>query len=78
MKSSGKCPKCGCSNIISEAEAIDVRGDETILATFEKPKALIFKGIKRQTTISPWICSSCGYVEFYADSPASLTRPATP
>jgi predicted nucleic-acid-binding Zn-ribbon protein len=78
MKSSGKCPKCGGSDIISDAKAIDVCGYETILAIFEKPKALLFKGKKRQTTVSPLICASCGYVEFYADSPAALVRPASP
>lgn len=78
MKSSGKCPKCGGSDIISDAKVIDVRGDETILATFEKPKALIFKGMRQQTAVSPLICASCGYVEFYADTPASLVQPASP
>ena len=75
MKRSGQCPKCGSMEIIADAQALD-RGDgnakyELSVATFRKPDAVIFK--QRQTsTVSAWVCQECGYVELYADSPASL------
>jgi predicted nucleic-acid-binding Zn-ribbon protein len=78
MKRTGKCPKCGCADIIADAKAID-RGhrnsqQEMSVATFRKPEALIFKE-KQETTVSAWVCASCGYVEFYADSPTTIKLP---
>ena len=75
MKSTHKCPKCGTSNIIEDAKAID-RGPhhseaELSVATFRTPDAILFKG-KLSTTLSAWVCAECGYVEFYADSPKVL------
>ncbi len=78
MKRSGQCPKCGSMEIIADAQALD-RGDgnakyELSVATFRKPDAVIFK--QRQTsTVSAWVCKQCGYVELYADTPASLKSP---
>lgn len=78
MKRIGKCPKCGSTDIIANAVAID-RGHgnalrELSVATFEKPEALIFK-MKKETTVSAWVCSDCGYIEFYADAPKSIKLP---
>jgi predicted nucleic-acid-binding Zn-ribbon protein len=78
MKQTGKCPKCGCTEIVADAKAVD-RGDcnteyDMAVATFGKPRALIFKD-KRMTTVSAWVCASCGYVEFYADSPRAIVSP---
>lgn len=75
MKHTTKCPKCGSSDIIADAKAID-RADcnaqtELSIATFRKPEALLFKG-QLQTTLSAWVCADCGYVEFYADSPRTI------
>lgn len=75
MKQHQKCPKCGSTDVISDAKAID-RGHsdfqrEMSVATFAKPEALLFKE-KRQTTVSAWVCADCGFVEFYADSPKTL------
>jgi len=75
MKSNNKCPKCGSTEIIANAKAIDhghynSEGELTV-ATFGDPDALIFR--EQQTSaLSAWVCVECGYVEFYADSPASL------
>jgi predicted nucleic-acid-binding Zn-ribbon protein len=78
MKKSGKCPKCECTNIIADAKAIDrTEGHvqrEMTLATFRKPDALIFKE-KQTTPVSAWVCSECGYVEFYADQPYGIKLP---
>ena len=75
MKRTNKCPKCGSSDIIADAKAID-RGHylaetELAVATFRKPEAAIFKG-ELQTTLSAWVCAACGYVEFYADTPQAI------
>ena len=75
MKHTNKCPKCGSSDIIADAKAID-RADhhveaELSVATFRKPEAILFKG-QLSTTVSAWVCADCGYVEFYADSPQSI------
>lgn len=75
MKRTNQCPKCGSSDIITDAKAID-RGDgncelEMSIATFRNPGAFIFRG-KQKTTVSAWVCTACGYVEFYADQPKAL------
>ncbi len=77
MKQTGKCPKCGCTDIIADAKAID-RGDaasehEMSVATFRKPEAILFKE-KQVTTVSAWVCVGCGYIEFYADRPKTIRR----
>jgi predicted nucleic-acid-binding Zn-ribbon protein len=75
MKRTNKCPKCGSTDVIADATAIDRahgnRERELTVATFRKPEAMLFRG-KQKTTLSAWVCAGCGYVEFYADSPQSL------
>jgi predicted nucleic-acid-binding Zn-ribbon protein len=78
MKLNNKCPKCGSTDVIADAKAID-RGHsdfqrEMSIATFTKPDALIFKE-KKQTTVSAWVCTDCGFIEFYADSPTTIKLP---
>ena len=80
MKLTGKCPKCGSTEVIGDAKAVD-RGHgnaqhEMSVATFRKPEALLFKE-KQETSVSAWVCAQCGYVEFYADSPETIKRPGT-
>jgi predicted nucleic-acid-binding Zn-ribbon protein len=80
MKHTNKCPKCGSSDVIADAKAIDRSHNaaemELSVATFRKPEAFLFKG-QMTTTLSAWVCAGCGYVEFYADSPTSIkTGPA--
>ena len=78
MKRTNKCPKCGSSDVIADAKAIDrsygsygsTQTDLTV-ATFRKPDAVLFKG-QQNTTVSAWVCAACGFVEFYADSPTTL------
>ena len=75
MKRTGKCPKCASTDIVTDAAAIDHgHGNypmEMSVATYRNPKALIFKG-QQQTTVSAWVCATCGYVELYADAPGTL------
>jgi predicted nucleic-acid-binding Zn-ribbon protein len=77
MKSSGKCPKCQSTEIISSVTAVDYTHsgevDQT-LATFSNPGALFFKG-RQSTTVSAWVCASCGLVEYYARNPTALILP---
>ena len=75
MKASNTCPKCGSNQIIADAKAVD-RGESDFqrdlsVATYRKPEALIFKG-KQSTSLSAWVCVTCGYIELYADAPTSL------
>ena len=44
---------------------------EMCIATFAKPEALLFKG-QQESKVSAWVCTACGYLELYADSPATL------
>jgi predicted nucleic-acid-binding Zn-ribbon protein len=75
MKLTGRCPKCGNTEIAADAKAVDRRQSATegemSVATFGNPSAWIFKD-QRQTTISAWVCLGCGFVEFYADAPDDL------
>jgi predicted nucleic-acid-binding Zn-ribbon protein len=74
MKNTQKCPKCGSTDLIADAKAIDrahTTEEELSVATFRKPEAILFKG-KLSTTLSAWVCAGCGYVEFYADAPQSI------
>ena len=75
MKINGVCPKCGSSDIIADAKAID-RGDnhsqnELSLGMYRHPNNFIFKGQER-TTVSAWACVGCGFIEFYADEAKNL------
>jgi predicted nucleic-acid-binding Zn-ribbon protein len=75
MKQSGKCPRCGCTDIIADAKAMD-HGHlnsplEMTVATYRNPQALFFKG-QQATNVSAWVCAGCGFVEYYADTPDKL------
>jgi predicted nucleic-acid-binding Zn-ribbon protein len=72
MKRTNKCPKCGSSDVITNAKAID-RADNGALSvsTFRKPDALLLKG-QLTTTLSAWVCADCGYLELYADDPKRI------
>lgn len=72
MKRENKCPKCGSSDVITDAKAIDrVDNGALSVSTFRKPDAVVFKG-QLTTTLSAWVCADCGYLELYADSPKDL------
>lgn len=77
MKASGKCPKCQSIKIAKHAKAVDLAGDlgselDMQVATYADPKALFFNGRKSSSTVSAWVCLTCGLVEYYADHPESL------
>lgn len=74
MKHRDTCPKCSSTDIISDAKVIDrvnaAEMDLTI-ATYGKPEALLFKD-QRVSTVSAWVCGSCGFIELYADAPRDI------
>ena len=72
MKRTNKCPKCGSSDVIADAKAIDrVDNGALSVSTFRKPGAVVFKG-QLTTTLSAWVCADCGYLELYADDPKRI------
>lgn len=74
MKASGKCPKCGSTDLIKNAKGIDPVGLHFVelgLATYENPDALFFKG-KAKTRLTAYVCADCGLTEFYAENPRTL------
>lgn len=74
MKHRDTCPKCSSSDIISNARMITrVGGGESDLtiATYGKPEALLFKD-QRVSTVSAWVCGSCGFTELYTDAPRDI------
>jgi predicted nucleic-acid-binding Zn-ribbon protein len=75
MKRSKECPKCHGKDIIADAKVIDLgHGNlekELTVATFSKPEAMFFRG-KATSTVSAWVCRTCGFTEFYADTPGML------
>ena len=78
MKNSGRCPKCDCTDIVADAKVID-RGhmhvkDDMTLAVYADPGAIFFQG-ERTTKVSAWVCTECGYVEFYAAYPKRIKLP---
>ena len=70
-----QCAKCGSRDVIADAKVIDhthhSSQTDLSLGIYRKPQALIFKGQVR-TTVSAWVCASCGFIELYADNPDSL------
>ena len=75
MKRPTQCAKCGSNDIIADAKVIDrahySAQTDLSVGTFRKPEAFIFKG-QVTTTVSAWVCGSCGFIELYADDPESL------
>src|SRR5689334_18598362 len=77
MKNGQPCPKCGSKDILADVRVEDKgrqgRHDLELVA-FGNPNALIFT--ERQTTsVSAWVCGSCGYVDLYAKDVEALRTP---
>ncbi|HWH61147.1 MAG TPA: hypothetical protein VN682_26220 [Terriglobales bacterium] len=74
MRAVDKCTKCGSGAIAQRAMVVD-RTDSGELAlqlrVDANPEALVFKKSSR-CGVHAFVCSSCGYVEFYADDPKAL------
>ena len=69
-----KCSKCG-SNAIAQRVMVADRNQnieyDLKLRVDAEPSAMMFKKSAR-TALHAYVCSSCGYVEFYADDPTAL------
>ena len=76
MRKVDKCTKCGSSAVLQRAMAVDKVGQGNYEYALQvrvdaKPSALMFKKSVR-SDLHAFVCSSCGYVEFYADDPQAL------
>jgi predicted nucleic-acid-binding Zn-ribbon protein len=74
MAKADKCSKCGSTAIVPRAMVADRNQNaeyDLKLRVDAEPSAMIFKQAAR-STIHACVCSSCGYVEFYADDPQTL------
>ena len=80
MKRTNQCPKCGSAEVIRDAKVVDrmQHGLETEMrvASFRNPEAYVFKG-QQNSSVSAWVCTQCGFMEFYADTPHALKVPRT-
>lgn len=74
MLKMNNCSKCGSTAIVPRAMVADrnQNGEYDLrLRVDAQPSAMLFKQAAR-SAIHACVCSSCGYVEFYADDPQTL------
>lgn len=74
MAKAEKCSKCGSTAIVPRAMVADrnQNGEYDLrLRVDAQPSAMVFKHAAR-SAVHACVCSSCGYVEFYADDPQTL------
>jgi len=80
MKDGKPCPKCGYNNIVPNQRVIDTNASNAgytsgdfVVRLSEKPRALILKGEEHDYPLRVWICSQCGYAEWFVASPNELS-----
>lgn len=71
------CPKCGCKEILSDVKVLD-RGHgnselDFSVAVYANPHAILFRG-GATSPLSAYVCSECGYTEFYVLRPRALLK----
>ena len=75
MKATQKCPKCSSLDIIADAIVIDrghlASANQMRVMTFKDPAAAFDKE-PHFSTVSAWICKTCGFMELYADRTENL------
>lgn len=76
MRKLDQCAKCGSASVLQRAMVADKVGQGNYEYNLQvrvdaRPSALMFKKSAR-SDIHAFVCSSCGYVEFYADDPKAL------
>jgi predicted nucleic-acid-binding Zn-ribbon protein len=74
MRKMDKCSKCGSTAIVPRAMVADRNQSaeyDLRLRVDAQPSAIMFKQAAR-SAVHACVCSSCGYVEFYADDPKTL------
>ena len=73
MQKIDKCVKCG-SGAIAQAGSADVypTSTQSVRLRVDKSPDAVFLKKSVRSTFHAFVCSSCGYVEFYADDPKAL------
>jgi hypothetical protein len=71
------CPRCGSDEVMPRVRIVE-RGDdgmrhEVQAEVLRRPNALIFKRPER-VDLTAKVCSACGFVELYVESPGALFR----
>ncbi len=66
----GVCPKCGSRAILPNADAVE--GNALSIRIYEKA-GVVLRGMKN-FPIKAWVCTHCGYTEFYVSTPKELRR----
>jgi predicted nucleic-acid-binding Zn-ribbon protein len=66
----GVCPKCGSRAIVPNAETIG--GNALAVRIYEKA-GIVLRGM-RTFPVKAWVCTQCGYTEFYVSAPTELGR----
>jgi hypothetical protein len=71
------CPRCGSDEVMPRVRIVE-RGDdgmrhEVQAEVLRRPNALIFKRPER-VDLTARVCSACGFVELYVESPGALFR----
>jgi len=64
------CAKRGSFDVIPSTPASQV-GHALVVVTYKKAKWPLFTGTQ-MSKASAFVCSACGFIELYADSPSSL------
>jgi predicted nucleic-acid-binding Zn-ribbon protein len=77
MRTTGKCPKCGQTEIIPRAMVAD-RGHgnterDLRIRIDAHPNALIFKDAER-SPLHAYVCVGCGFTELYVEDPQALLQ----
>jgi len=77
MRQTGKCIKCGSTEIVEGARVIDESRqgfeEDQRLRVDADPHAALFKEACH-STVRAWVCGACGYTEVYADDPGALLQ----
>lgn len=69
-KHKGTCPKCRSGEILQHADASN--GNPLGIRVYEKA-GVTLKGM-RNYPLRAWVCTKCGYTEFYVSNPHELAR----
>jgi predicted nucleic-acid-binding Zn-ribbon protein len=80
MNRMDKCVKCGSDVIVHRAMVVSCYGNtggmetNVSLRVDGNPNAIFRSKETARSIFHAEVCSDCGYVEFYADSPAELLQ----
>ena len=74
MHRTEKCAKCESPNIVHRAMVLPhyEGGEGKLNLRVDTHPTAIFRKKSVRSSLHAEVCSSCGYVEFYADDPAEL------